>query len=144
MKFYNIVTSSKQFEINEIIMNMSNTEVDCIQSLYNSISIVEYTNELGNECMFSILDDYYLNKLSEFLEKYSLNFKVFDLTNDVIFDYNFKTNFKNEFGRTIEDDILNLIKKFKKNFISKDDILDKILERGIDSLTDFDLDILNS
>jgi len=144
MKFYNIVTSSKQFEINEIIMNMSNTEVDCIQSLYNSISIVEYTNELGNECMFSILDDYHLNKLSEFLEKYSLNFKVFDLTNDVIFDYNFKTNFKNEFGRTIEDDILNLIKKFKKNFISKDDILDKILERGIDSLTDFDLDILNS
>jgi hypothetical protein len=144
MKFYNIVTSSKQFEINEIIMNMSNTEVDCIQSLYNSISIVEYTNELGNECMFSILDDYYLNKLSEFLKKYSLNFKVFDLTNDVIFDYNFKTNFKNEFGRTIEDDILNLIKKFKKNFISKDDILDKILERGIDSLTDFDLDILNS
>jgi hypothetical protein len=144
MKFYNIVTSSKQFEINEIIMNMSNTEVDCIQSLYNSISIVEYTNELGNECMFSILDDYYLNKLSEFLKKYSLNFKVFDLTNDVIFDYNFKTNFKNEFGRAIEDDILNLIKKFKKNFISKDDILDKILERGIDSLTDFDLDILNS
>jgi hypothetical protein len=144
MKFYNIVTSSKQFEINEIIMNMSNTEVDCIQSLYNSISIVEYTNELGNECMFSILDDYHLNKLSEFLEKYSLNFKVFDLTNDVIFDYNFKTNFKNEFGRTIEDDILNLIKKFKKKFISKDDILDKILERGIDSLTDFDLDILNS
>ena len=46
MKFYNIITNSKQFEIDEIIMNMSNTEVEVIDRLYKLISMVEYTNDL--------------------------------------------------------------------------------------------------
>ena len=39
---------------------------------------------------------------------------------------------------------LNLIKKYKSEWTTKDDVLDKIIEKGIDSLTDFDLDILNN
>lgn len=144
MKFYNVTTTNKQFEIDEIIMNMSDSEVDSIQRLYDSISMVEYTNDSGHECMFVIIDNFYLSRLKDFLGKYSLSFKLFNLTKKVIFDEYFKIKFKNQFGRIIEDDVIKLIDEFKRNWVSKDDILDKILEKGIDSLTDLDLDILNS
>lgn len=144
MKFYNIITNSKQFEIDEIIMNMSNTEVEVIEKLYKLISMVEYTNDLGNECMFIISDKYYLLELESLFNKYSIQFRILDLTKEVLFDYSFKTKFKNEFKRSVENDILNLIKKYKSEWTTKDDILDKIIEKGIDSLTDFDLDILNN
>ena len=144
MKFYNVTTTNKQFEIDEIIMNMSDSEVESIQKLYDSISMVEYTNDSGHECMFVIIDEFYLSRLKGFLDKYSLSFKAFDLTKEVIFDEYFKIKFKNQFGKLMEDGIIKLIDEFKKNWISKDDILDKVLEKGIDSLTDLDLDILNS
>ena len=144
MKFYNVITTNKQFEIDEIIMNMSNAEVDAIQNLYDSMSMTEYTNESGHECMFVILDEFYLSRLEVFLNKYSLSFKTIDLTKEVIFDESFKINFKNQFGKSMENDILKLINEFKSNWVTKDDILDKILEKGIDYLTEIDLDILNS
>jgi len=144
MKFYNIITNSKQFEIDEIIMNMSNTEVEVIDKLYKLISMVEYTNDLGNESMFIISDKYYLLELESVFNKYSIQFRILDLTKEVLFDYSFKIKFKNEFKRSVENDILNLIKEYKSDWTTKDDVLDKIIERGIDSLTDFDLDILNN
>jgi hypothetical protein len=144
MKFYNIITNSKQFEIDEIIMNMSNTEVEVIDKLYKLISMVEYTNDLGNESMFMISDLFYLSELEYVFNKYSIQFEVVDLTKEVIFDYSFKIKFKNEFKRSVENDILNLIKEYKSDWTTKDDVIDKIIERGIDSLTDFDLDILNN
>jgi len=143
MKFYNVITTNKQFEIDEIIMNMSNAEVDAIQNLYDSMSMTEYTNESGHECMFVILNEFYLSRLEGFLNKYSLSFKTIDLTKEVIFDEIFNINFKNQFGRSMENDILKLINEFKTNWVTKDDILDKIIEKGIDSLTEIDLDILN-
>jgi hypothetical protein len=106
--------------------------------------MVEYTNEDGFECMFSILDDSLIEKMSELYQKYSLKFTIIDLTNDVIFDNPFKIKYKNEKGKSVVKDVLNLIKEYKKNWITKDDILDKIIDKGIDSLTKFDLSVLKS
>jgi hypothetical protein len=69
---------------------------------------------------------------------------VVDLTKEVIFDEKFKTKYKDWRNRTVQKDILYLINEFKKNWVSKDDILDKILEKGMSSLTKFDLEILKS
>lgn len=144
MKFFNVITKSKQFEIDEIVMNMSSAEVGIIERLYKSTLMVEYTNDLGNESMFLITDSIYLSKLEELYNRYSIEFKVIDLTKKVLFDYSFKINYRNEYKATVEKEIIELIKKYKTDWTTKDDVLDKILERGIDSLTDFDLDVLNN
>jgi hypothetical protein len=144
MKIYNIKTKNTQDEIDKIIVKMSAPELDYITNLYSKISMVEYTDEVGFECMFAILDDYYLSKIKDCYNSYNLIFEVFDITKVVVFDEHIKIRYKNYFGQSRQLEIASLFKKYKKNWITKDDILDKILEKGIDSLTDFDLDVLNS
>jgi hypothetical protein len=63
---------------------------------------------------------------------------------DVIFDNPINTKYKNFRGKSCHRTINNLIKEFKVNWVSKDDILDKILEKGMNSLTKLDLEILKS
>ena len=144
MKFYNIITTHKQSFIISKIKDMSDFEVENIQNIYKKFSMVEYTNESGHECMFAIIDDFLLEKISKIYTSYNLEFQIIDMTKHVKFDINFRTSYKNEYGLSVKRKILSLIKEYKQNWTDKDDILDKILEKGIDSLTDFDLDILNS
>lgn len=144
MRFYKITTTKHQKQIDEIIMSMSSTEVDYVSTLYNKISMVEFTDEKEYECMFAILDKYLLNKISELYLKYSIDHKIFDLTKDIIFDNNLKLSYKNYRNQPVKNEVLKLIKLFKKDWTTKDDVLDKILEKGINSLSDFDLEILNS
>jgi len=144
MKFYNITTPHKQVEINRIIKSMTGAELDHIVSLYGKISMVEYTDDIGNECMYAILDNYLVDKLSDIYDKYHLKFDVIDLTIDVIMDNKIKTNFKDYNNQSVKKEIVKLIDEFKSNWITKDDILDKIIEKGIDSLTNFDLNVLKS
>jgi len=144
MKIYNIKTKNTQYEIDKIIMKMSQSELDYITNLYSKISMVEYTDEIGFECMFAIIDDYYLRKVKECYSNYNLIFEIFDITKDVIFGEKIKIKYKNYLGNSQQIEIAALFSKYKRNWITKDDILDKILEKGIDSLTDFDLDVLNS
>lgn len=144
MKFLKITTNEKQDYINLLILNMSNIEVNMINDLYKKINLVEFTNEIGFESMFIICDEIILNNLEKIFKKYGIGYEIEDLTKDVIFDYNFKIDFLNEFDKPVEYDIIKLIKKYKIEFVTKDNILDKIIERGIESLTDFDLDVLNS
>lgn len=144
MKFFNVVTPHKQSYIDNIIKNMSSSETDYIMKLYSEISMVEYTNEKGHECMYALLDNYLMKKLDELYKKYSINFEFFDITIDIIFDNFVKIKYKDYTNREVHQQIVKLIKEFKTNWVTKDDILDKILEKGIDSLSDFDLEVLNS
>jgi len=143
MRFYNLITKSTQDEINEVIMSMTSLETEQILDLYSKVSLVEYTDEIGFECMFAILDNHLIDKLSELYSKYSINFKIIDITKDVILDNQIKTKYKNYTGHSCHRNIVKLIKEYKMNWVSKDDILDKILEKGIDSLTKLDFEILN-
>lgn len=144
MNFYQVTTRLTQYDINKIILKMSVPETDYINKLYEQISMVEYTDDNNFECMFAIVDDFLFNKISNLYQKYEIDFETKDLTKEVILDTHFRIKFDNCYGRSVQLDVLRLIKEFKNNWISKDDILDKILEKGIESLTDFDLDVLNS
>lgn len=144
MRFYKVITLHNQDYINTIIKTMSTVEVDYITKIYNQISMVEYTDEKRFECMFAILDKSHLSILDNLYKRYNINFEFIDLTKEVICGENFKTNYSDFNDRNVEKEILSLIKDFKSNWVSKDDILDKILEKGINSLTDFDLEILSS
>ncbi len=126
MKFYRLTSPHNQDEINDIIISMSTSETDYILKLYGQISMVEYTDENECECMFAILDDFLLKKIENLYQKYSLRFNITDLTKDIIFDNKIKSNYKNQFNISVKKQISNLIKEFKLNWVSKDDILDKI------------------
>lgn len=143
MRFYNLITKRTQDEINEVIMSMTLSETEHILNLYSKVSLVEYTDENGFECMFAILDNHLIDKLDDLYTRYSIEFKITDLTKDVILDNPIKTKYKNYRGYSCHREILKLIKEFKMNWVSKDDILDKILEKGMSSLTKLDFNILN-
>lgn len=144
MRFYKVITQHTQYELDRLLKKMRSAEVEYIENLYSKISIVEYTDENNFECMFAILDEYYFDKLKILYNSYNLKFELIDLTKQVVNDDFIKTKYYNNYQRNVEEEILDLIKKYKKDWISKDDILDKILDKGIDSLTDFDLEVLNS
>lgn len=144
MRFYRVTTPHSQDEIDNIIMSMSQAEVDYVISLYGKISMVEYTDEMGHECMYAILDDFLSSKIHELYQKYSIRFNLTDLTKDIIFDNKIKMNYRDQKKKSVKSQISNLIDEFKMNWVTKDDILDKIIEKGIDSLTKIDLEILKS
>jgi hypothetical protein len=144
MKFCKVTTIHTQREIDNIIMSMKSPEIDYIMDLYKKMSIVEYTDDNGYECMFAIIDEFLIDKIDEVYKKYSIEFELKDLTMDVIFDNPINTKYKNFRGKSCHRTINNLIKEFKVNWVTKDDILDKILEKGMNSLTKLDLEILKS
>lgn len=144
MKFYKLKTPHNQDYIDNIIKNLSSVEGEYILSIYGKLSMVEYTDENGFECMFAILDEFQISKLEDLYHRYNLKFELINLTKEIIFNEKIKTNYKNNWDRSVEKEILKLIKEFKSNWVTKDDILDKIIEKGIDSLTKEDLKILKS
>ncbi len=144
MKFINVKTKSTQSEIDEILYSMSIDEAREIEKLYSMFEFVEYTSKKGFECMFCIVDDSELKKLSNTYRKFDIKHEFIDLTKDVFFDNKFPINYKNQYGLLVKSKISDLIDRYKSDFITPDIILDKILEKGIDSLTVFDKSILES
>ena len=144
MNFINVKTKSTQSEINEILFTMSVSDVKRIENLYSSFDFVEYTDDNDLECMFCVIGDYHLSKLSECYKGFSINFEFVDLTKEVFYDIPFRITYKNQFKKPIVSRVINLISEFKFNYTDIDIVLDKINERGIDSLTDFDKNVLES
>ena len=144
MKFINVKTKSTQCEIDEILFNMSVSDIKKVENLYSSFDFVEYTDDNDLECMFCVIDDYHLSKLSECYKEFSINFDFVDLTKEVFYDIPFRITYKNQFKKPIVSRVINLISEFKFNYTDIDIVLDKINERGIDSLTDFDKNVLES
>jgi hypothetical protein len=144
MKFVNVKTKSTQIEIDEILFNMSTSDVKKVESLYSNFDFVEYTDDNGKECMFCIIDDFYLSKLSDCYKYFSIKFKFIDLTQDVFFDKSFRITYKNQFGKPVVKKVISLISDFKYNYTNVDIVLDKINEMGIESLTEFDKTVLES
>jgi hypothetical protein len=144
MKFINILTEANQDYLNEIIDKMSISEIEYIESLYSKFSAIEYIDDKDNECMFAILDDNLLIDISNLYKKYGIKFKVVDLSTDIFFDNHFDVLFENNIGQDMSNIILKLILSFKEDFTTKDIVLDKILSKGISSLTKFDKEILDN
>ena len=144
MRFYKIITNQNRSQIDTITNSVSSVETDYIIQVYEKIHLVEYTDVNGFECMFVILDALGVKEMSSLYKKYSIKFDIIDLTEDIIRDNPIKIKFKNDKENLIKNKFLELIKKYKLNWITKDDILDKIIDKGIKSLTKFDLEVLKS
>lgn len=144
MRFINIKTNKKQYDIDMIILNMSISDFDDLRYIYSLFDYVEYTNDEGNECMFCVVSDFELSKIKEIFLRFEIDFTFEDLSKDIFYDNKFKINFKSYKGLSLKNSIKKLIDDFKENNITIDIILDKILEKGISSLSSFDYKILNN
>ena len=143
MRFYNLITESTQDDLDRILMKMSMPEIEYIEKLYKNFKSVEYTDKTGMECMYIITDDNVKEKLEKLYNSHNIKFKMIDITHDIFFDNSIKTNYKNQYQKNVRIDIFNLAKKYKEDWTTSDIVLDKILEKGINSLTDFDYSVLN-
>lgn len=91
-----------------------------------------------NEDMFVRLPLTKVKSICAVLEKYGFELKVIDITNDLI---------KGEIDKKYpEVDLLTpgLFENFRLDETSIDDVLDKISEKGIESLDDIDRKVLKS
>ena len=143
MRFYNLITESTQDDLDRILMKMSMPEIEYIEKLYKNFKSVEYTDKTVMECMYIITDYNVKEKLEKLYNSHNIKFKMIDITYDILFDNSIKTNYKNQYQKNVRIDIFNLAKKYKEDWTTSDIVLDKILEKGINSLTDFDYSVLN-
>ena len=68
--------------------------------------------------------------------------QIEDLTKSVLFDDSIDSDFNDESGKSVKDEIQKLIIRFKNIATDCDVVLDKLLEKGMDSLTEFDKQFL--
>ena len=74
--------------------------------------------------------------------KKTINYNYKDISKDIFFDNPVDSSYTDDDGEDISEKVKDLFLKYKKNHTTQDDVLDKILEKGVDSLTDFDKNIL--
>ena len=92
--------------------------------------------------LFGIMTDCYVEKLENFFQKYSIPYTIRDMSKDAFFDNVIDFSYQDSSGDDITNELKTFVYNFKKNYITLDDVLDKILEKGINSLTDFDKNVL--
>lgn len=144
MKFYKIETDHTQLEIDKIIFKLTLIESEEIDKIFRNLNVVEFTDERRKEALFAVLNEPDLEKLKNLYTKYNINYTINDLSKEVLFDIPFNIRYKDSNMRNVTLKIKKLIKDYKKNWTTTDVVLDKILELGIESLTDFDYSVLKS
>ena len=95
--------------------------------------------------MFTFLPEDQTQKMIEALTKFDLIIECNDVTDSVLMN-DFDTN-KKWIELFVEDNVSNfsnILKNFLVNNLTKDMVLDKMNEKGFDSLTQTDLDVLNA
>lgn len=108
----------------------------------SNVESVEFEEE-GQQVAYCIANDTDLDCFNYLVE--SLDSKitsVIDISKDVLFDNEIKSDYLSKTGVSLEKDIKDLILSYKLQATDCDVVLDKIIEKGIDSLTDFDKNYL--
>jgi hypothetical protein len=141
MKLIKLKTKLTSSELLSVFENVSIEELEVIlnMSKYFDYIDVDYSDRKAG--FFAIMADSYKQRVEDFFQKHSIGYKFDDLSKDAYFDNPIEV-FTNENNEDISHQLKELVFKFKQNHTTIDDVLDKIIEKGIDSLTDFDKSIL--
>ena len=141
MRLIKVTTNHTNEDIDDILYTLSETEIQNIKNIYGRIQFVEYVDNVFS-CMFCILDNYDIIDLENLYRNLSIDFKIEDITKNVLLSEDIKTLYLNENGFDMSKEINKLVKKFYKENVTTDDILDKINMKGIKSITKVDKLIL--
>jgi len=142
MKFLEVLLNNSpevvEIKINNKIKNFdrwkleSISKVDSVEFVFNEKqSIMMIISDLEYEIFESLVDTIGCKIL-----------KVVDHSRDVLFDNAICLDFFDQSGESVSQKIKDLMTNFKLQMCDCDVILDKILEKGMDSLTEFDKQFL--
>ena len=142
MKFLEVLLNNSpevvEIKINNKIKNFdrwkleSISKVDSVEFVFNEKqSIMMVISDLEYEIFESLVDTIGCKIL-----------KVVDHSRDVLFDNPIFSDFFDQSGQSVSQKIKDLMTNFKLQMCDCDVILDKILEKGMDSLTEFDKQFL--
>ncbi len=127
----------------ELVKIFEQVPVEELQSIFTSSKYfqhVDFTDINGKSGFFAVLSDTYQSKIEDFLSKCEIYFEKVDISKDVFYDNQIDYTFIDNSNLS---DVVTFIQFFKENYITSDDILDKIIEKGVDSLSEFDKYILD-
>jgi hypothetical protein len=143
MRFYRLTSDKTHDEIEEILSNLSVVEFEYIHLIYKSFDCIEYNDQHGYCGMYAILDDKIKSTLEKMYSNLSIKYKFEDLTKSALWGDFIETKYTDYIGDYIPDLISIFIESYYHEHITVDIILDKINERGINSLTSDDFNILD-
>lgn len=127
-RVYKLNTDMTKEFIYAIEGSMDRSDIDFLENLGNDELVFDFI-ENGFNCAYAICDEYVIEKIKDIFLKYGGIVKETDITKE--FFYNI-----------IKIDDLGFTQYLYDN-MTKDMILDKIIELGKDSLTDMDKEILS-
>jgi hypothetical protein len=129
--FYRIDTSLTKDQSEKIVDSLTPIEVERLESY----KLKAYDKEIdGKLISFIITSRWIFTRLILFLRQKDIEFRYEEISDDVL---NGNISFK---GTSFEEEV----DEFIKENLTVDHILDKINNLGIDSLTEFDRNILES
>jgi hypothetical protein len=139
-----VTKKDTQDEIENIASVANPAQLQILEKIYSKFEYVEFVDENKMVSMFCVVDDYTIKDLVENYINLSIDFSFEDLTKDVFLCNDIKTDFLGDDDIDMTDMINELVTNFYKNNVEVDDILDKILVKGVTSINDFDKLILEN
>jgi hypothetical protein len=139
MKFINIITKHTKGSLEDILGKLSKAYIDIIKEIYLEFEHIEYTTTNDWVGMYAAIEENTLKKLQEVYNKCGVNFTTTDITKEVLFSDDPKLSDVLKQG-----DLMFMCRKFRRENITVDIILDKLSERGVESLSFTDKKLLES
>lgn len=142
MKLIEVKTELTRLELISKFETIPLIELEVIFNMSKYFDYLDFTYTKDKSGFFAIMVDSYRERIEDFLQKNSINYNYKDISKDILFDNPVDSSYTDDDGEDISEKVKDLFLKYKKNHTTQDDVLDKILEKGVDSLTDFDKNIL--
>ena len=142
MKLIEVKTELTRLELISKFDTIPLIDLEVIFNMSKYFDYLDFTYTKDKSGFFAIMVDSYRERIEDFLQKNSINYNYKDISKDILFDNPVDSNYTDDDGEDISEKVKDLFLKYKKNHTTQDDVLDKILEKGVDSLTDFDKNIL--
>ena len=142
LKFVKVVVNNSAIFLDTLFEQRSKSLDMYKLKIISNVESVEFEVD-GKQQVYCIANDIDIDCFKYLIENLDSKItEVEDLSKDVLFDNDIKTDFVSKTGDSLEKDIKDLIMSFKLQATDCDVVLDKIIEKGIDSLTDFDKNYL--
>lgn len=141
MKLFKFIFELSKEESTTILSNLSQEKIDFMKKVYFEMDYSEFFDENGFEGLFCIVNEEIFNTLCKFFNNEKIKFSCIDLSDQILLGKKIKTDYEENNGWN-QTHIVNLINKYYECCATSDSVLDKINECGIESLTEFDKEVL--
>jgi hypothetical protein len=142
MKLIEVKTELTFFELVSKFETIPLVELEVILNMSKYFDYVDFTYTKEKSGFFAIMADSYRERIEDFFQKNSIKYNCQDISKDIFFDNLVDSNYTDVKGKDISKQVEDLFLNFKNNYTTQDDVLDKIIEKGVGSLTEFDKSIL--